>query len=155
MKKSVCFAYFGDGKFIGWYADTTGSVSQNAPKIYGYSPSQVEIIATNFRSKMKKLNVKSNLGSIVSGLEILDRSLDYDSKILSQYQTVELRVVECSVYDGPNPNFDEVRHKNWSAYDRTPFYEPGNLNWIYADYKKVNEWAMNVPTEFLEVITAE
>ena len=155
MRKSVCYAYFGDGKFLGWYADTCGSIRSIGPKIYNHSPEQMKIIATNFRYKLKKLGEKSNIGSIIHGLEILDNSLNADSKILAQYQTVELRVVECPIYDGPNPNFDEKRHENWIAYDRTPFHEPCNPSWIYADYTKVNEWAANEPTEFLEVITAE
>jgi hypothetical protein len=155
MRKSVCFAYFGDGKFLGWYADTCGSIRSTGPKIYGYSSGQMETITTNFRSKLKKLGDKSNIGSIIPGLRLLDNSLNADSNILAQYKTVELRVVECPVFDGPNPNFDEKRHENWIAYDRKPMYEPCNPSWIYADYTKVNEWASNEPTEFLEVITAE
>lgn len=155
MRKAVCCAYFGDGKFLGWYADSCGSIRSKGPKIYGYSPEQMATITENFRYKVNKLDKKSDLGSIVPGLTLLDRSWDNDSKILSQYQTVELRVVECPEYDGPNPDFDKVRHENWTAYDRKPFYEPCNPNWIYADYTKVNEWAEQEPTEFLEVITKE
>jgi len=155
MRKAVCCAYFGDGKFLGWYADSFGSIRSKGPKIYGYSPAQMETITSNFRSKLKKLDKKSDLGNVIVGLSIVDDSLDADSKILSVYQNVELRVVECPVYDGPNADFDEKRHENWNAYKRATTYEPGNCNWVYADYEQVNEWAANEPTEFLEVITKE
>jgi hypothetical protein len=155
MRKSVCCAYFGYGKFLGWYADSFGSIRQDGPKIYGYTPEQMATITTNFRYKLKKMDSKSDLGSAVHGLKLLDRTLDADSKILSQYQTVELRVVECPEYDGPNPNFDKARHENWTAYDRKPMYEPCNRDWIYADYSKLTEWSAQAPSEFLEVITKE
>ena len=150
MKKTICFAYYGDGKFMGWYSDSFGTITENKPKLYSYSPEQVDIIRKNFQHKLKK--EKSNLGEHIAPLKILDNSLAYDSSILSQYENVELRIVECPVYEGKNPNFDEERHKNWRAYNRKPFYEPGNEHYIYADYALVKAWASEEPTVFIETI---
>ena len=61
-RKNICFAYFGDKTFIGWYDDTGGSIRKH-PKIYGNSKSQIEVIERNFRSKMEKSkleNIKEN-----------------------------------------------------------------------------------------------
>ena len=55
-RKPICFAYFADGKFLGWYADSWGSIRKDSPKIYGYSEDQVETITKNFRHKMSKLS---------------------------------------------------------------------------------------------------
>ncbi len=153
MRKTVCFAYFGDGKFLGWYADSFGTITKNTPKVYVYTPEQVETIKRNFRYKLNK--EKSNLGDLVKGLSVVDDSLAVDKQKLSPYKQIELRVVECPFYDGPNPNFDEERHKNWTAYKRKPMYEPENNYWIYADYTLVKGWATAEPVNYLEIITSE
>lgn len=177
-RKSVCFAYFADGKFIGWYADSWGSIREDEPKVYGYTPEQVEIITKNFRYKLSTLAEESKLGEKVLGLNLIDNSVNADRKELSQYSEVELRAVECPYYDGPNPDFDEAAYevqvekqkeqmKAEGIFDipgpslermdavtefHKRFPSPECNNWIYVDYKKVKEWAKNEPTEFLETI---
>ena len=176
----MCFAYFGDGKFLGWYADTSGSIRKNEPKVYGDSPEQRAIIEKNFKSKMARLNEKSTLGAIpgYAGLTIIDESLNDDKHELLKYKDVELRIVECPIYDGPNPDFDKVayaklveeQHKQMVAegifiipapsiersravmefHKRVP--TPECNNWIHADYKKVKEWASAEPTEFIATV---
>lgn len=160
MRKSICFAYFADGQFIGWYVDSLGTIRKTGPKIYGYTPEQVETIRTNFNYKIKKLKEASNLATVTNnpGLALLDNSLNNDKENLSQYQEIELRIVECPFYDGPNPDFNIEKDKEWwDNRDNRPEEDryksdPTNKNWIYADYKEVNKWAIIPPTEFLEVI---
>ena len=94
---------------------------------------------------------------------------------------VELRVVECPEYDGPNPDFDEEDYKKRSNEHTALVLEhlkslgvtgdgpspertravieftklnpsPKCNNWTYCDYNKVIEWAKNVPTKFIDVI---
>lgn len=154
MRKTVCFAYFGDGKFLGWYSDSFGTITKYSPKLYGYNPEQVAIVASNFRYKLEKLKEDWNLRKVTPGLAVLDESIASDAKKLSDFKEVKLCVVECPIYDGPNPAFDVKRHENWREYDRKPFYEPDNRDYIYADYQLVKGWAMGTPTEFLEVIIA-
>ena len=101
---------------------------------------------------MKKLKEDYNLRKFNPGLAILDASIASDAKKLAEYDEVKLCVVECPIYDGPNPNFDKERHENWSTYNRKPMYEPENQDWICADYQLVKGWAMSKPTVFLEVI---
>ena len=96
--KSVCFAYFGDGKFLGWYADSFGSVRKNQPKVYTNSEKQIEIITKNFRYKISELKHDSNLGDRNPALSIIDNSLKGDSKLLYPKKHVELRIVECPKY---------------------------------------------------------
>ena len=179
-RKSVCFAYFGDGKFLGWYADTSGSIRSNSPKVYPYKESQVQVIRTNFQRKMKRLNEPSDLGKLHPGLSIMDEGLNADKTNLLQYQVVELRMVECPFYDGPNPDFDKVAYDKLveerrqlmteegvfnipapsverfdavKAFDKKhPF--PKSDNWVYADYSQVKEWASKEPTVFFEVVKA-
>ena len=38
MRKTVCFEYFADGNFLGWYSDSFGTITKNQPKLYGYTP---------------------------------------------------------------------------------------------------------------------
>jgi hypothetical protein len=179
-RKTVCFAYFGDGTFLGWYADTFGSIRKESPKLYGYTPEMVETIRGNFRRKLEtghkaaaELVGKYN----PAGEALMKPGLDEDMKILSQYKDVELRAVECPIYDGPNPAFDREKYAKeraaWDAkFEKSEAYlmeigpqkrqaieeykksnpEPAHDFWVYADYAEVQKWARNEPTEFLEVI---
>jgi hypothetical protein len=158
-RQSVCFAYFADGKFLGWYADSFGSI-RNSPKIYGNTENQKEIILKNFRHKLAELNKESTIGKHDSRLSVIDRSLNADKTDLMQYNDIELRVVECPEYDGPNPNYDAVKYKAWLEKERAEKLDkfkyancpPELNNWLYADYSKVKEWASKEPTQFLETM---
>ena len=136
-RKTVCLAYFGDGKFLGWYSSTLGSITSNSPKLYGYTPEQMETIRGNLRHKIKTAhaNVTKFVGDLNgTAAALIEAGMNADDKVLSKCREVELRVVECPFYDGPNPD------------------KSGLDNWIYPDYADVKKWAANEPTTFLEVI---
>jgi hypothetical protein len=177
---AVCFAYFGDGKFLGWYADSFGSVRENSPKVYGYTERQVGVITSNFRSKIAKLADKSDLAKLDGRLGLIDAGMELDKAELSQYENVELKIVVCPEYDGPNPDFDKEAYKKltnerWKllvaegiddlpagsernarvAEFETRHPSPKCDNWTYCDYSKVSEWAKNEPTEFFGTITSK
>jgi hypothetical protein len=166
-EKSVCFAYFGDNKFVGWYSDTFGTVTKNSPKVYQYSEKQVEIVAKNFRYNMSKLAEKSELAVRTGqvGLSPLDNGINSTRKGLGQYENVELRVVDCPYYEGENPNYDKEKAKRYKEeqelklgklwHKEVPFEEEGNKSWVYCDYAKVKDWALNEPTEFSQVLTSK
>lgn len=171
--QTICFAYYGDGKFLGWYADSHGSIRPNSPKLYGNSDKQIQIISENFKYKMSKLQEVSTISESDSRFAILDNSLNKDKSDLSHYEYVELRGFLCPEYDGPNPNFDKSayeaqrtkRHADMEAQgifnipapskERSEAVEAYNSinaepkcdNWIYADYTKVKEWASKEPIE--------
>jgi len=183
MKKSICFAYFADGKFIGWYGGTFGGVSK-CPKIYPNTEHQKKVVAENLSYKIKKINSSSfdeakekpeNTGLAALGL------LTFASEEKLRGKEIELRVVESPEYDGIDVNFDKEAYeklknehhqkmKDAGIFDiPAPSYErskaiddfekvnprPKCNNWIYADYDKVEEWAKNEPTEFIDVIKPE
>lgn len=180
--KTICYAYYGDGKFLGWYADSFGSIRKKNPKLYRDSEEQNAIISLNFKSKIARIKEKSNLANrnaSLIGLKVIDNSLNKEASDLSQYKQIELRSVECPIYDGPNPDFDKAaylekidkrrqdlialgimdmpigttRIEAIRAYDEK--HEPIATNtWIYADYKQVEEWASKEPTEFIDIITS-
>lgn len=177
MNKSICFAYYADGNFIGWYAGTFGGV-RDYPKLYGNSERQLEIVKNNFTNKLKKINETSfdEAKKDLTGLAAL-KLLVFNNEDLLRGKDVELRVVECPEYDGPNPNFDKEAYEtelkkhtelfNASEANALPigtervkavnkFLEehpwPKCNNWLYADYAKVKEWAKNEPTEFITII---
>ncbi len=162
-RKNICFAYFADGKFIGWYADSAGSIRENSPKIYGHSEEQISVITENFRYKLSKLSTPSVLADYVGlpGLGLLDNSLNADKTNLSQYNDIQLKITECPHYDGPNPNFDKEKYAEWLNAEKAMNGDnfrysncPKELeNWIYADYNKVKEWASIEPTKFIGIIT--
>ena len=162
-RECICFAYFADGKFIGWYADSFGSIRKNSPKIYDNSESQISIIEKNFRYKISSINEKRNLAAISPNLSIIDNSLNNDSANLAQYKNIELRIVPCPIYDGPNPEFDSAAYESWyenELREKGPNFKYSDCpkeskyqNWIYCDYTLVKEWASNEPTEFLKTIT--
>ncbi len=182
--QSVCFAYFGDGKFIGWYADTFGSISLNSPKVYSNFDSIRATITQSFRNKLAKVaEGKINTSNIphTIGAAIVNAGLNKDAEILANFKTVELRAVACPFYDVPNPDFDreayedliderKIRMNEAGIFDipapskqRTDAVDAFNRlnprpkcdNWIYADYALVKEWAKTEPTQFLALITAK
>ena len=115
--KKICYAYYGDGKFLGWYADSFGSIRPNSPKIYSNSEIQNQIITKNFRYKIDKIKEKSDMAgrnARLIGLKVLDDSLNKDSSNLSQYKQIELRSVEC-----PYEDYNEV--KEWASKEPTEF----------------------------------
>jgi len=189
--KSICFAYFGDNQFLGWYADSFGSI-RLSPKLYSNTEHQKGVITKNFRYKVEKAlkDEKLNSEKLISKHNeyagaLLGVGLRDDEATLSKYEDVELRVVECPEYSGPNPDFDkdawdierakrrEIFNKEEKEYNipdgyskercefvnefdaRHPELNKRPDNWIYCDYKKVTEWASNEPTEFLETIKTQ
>ena len=153
-QKTICFAYYGDGKFLGWYADTLGSLRPNSPKLYGNSQRQIDVITKNFKGKIAKLKTDYQLSNPNELFQSVNDSLNSDNLLLSQYGKIELRVVECPYYDGENPNFDIQDYREWlkTAIKGDNYHTD---SWIYADYTKVKEWASTEPTDFLFTIEPE
>lgn len=171
---TIGFAYFVDGKFVGWWGDTFGSITRS-PKLYTSSEKQFETIQKNFTTKMEKINrtsfdaEKDN----VTGLAAISLAVFAGEDTL-RGKSVELRVVECPIYQGPNPDFDKDEYRRLTDERRKQMETDGVFNipapsierseavakypeipcnnWIYADYNKVNEWAANEPTEFVKVL---
>ena len=54
----VVFAYWHQGELKGFRADTFGNISKNRPKIYGYSPEQVQTVLDNTRDTINYANSK-------------------------------------------------------------------------------------------------
>lgn len=176
--KSICFAYYADGKWIGWYGGTAGSVS-STPKVYSSLESMRPVITKNLTSKLKRIAESSfeEEKDRVTGLAALGL-LIFDGEEQLRGKEIELKVVECPEYDGPNPDFDKVAHDiAWKkahkefeeaakelpegpSLERLTFVkrwreehpEPKSNDWIYADYQKVREWAKEEPTVFIETI---
>jgi len=113
-RNTLCFAYFGDGQFLGWYADTFGSI-RKSPKLYCESKHQLETIETNFKYKLEKTKTGESLGIVktvrdhnVVAAALIDVGTKGDAAILSKYDVVELRHVVSPIYDGPDPTFDKA-----------------------------------------------
>lgn len=192
MNKRVCLAYYADGKWIGWYADSFGSC-RKFPKIYGYTEPQMDIVRKNLRYKIKEINAESykqnhekfmekqknnELGPKESIHQVMKLAL-HDSENILAGKNVELKVVECPIYDGPNPDFSreaytkdrleyEALMKDAGIFDtpapskertdairefETKHPRPIPDSWIYGDRDKIQEWANIEPSEFLETIT--
>ena len=182
-RKCVCFAYIVDDMFIGWYSDSFGTIGQY-PKIYGDSDAQTSTIKTNFNFKMTKINETSFSKDLAkspeNGLQNLKalRFLIFSNEKVLKGRKVELKMVECPYYDGPNPEFDRAAWKKQTddrhelarekgvyefpagtmksmllhaAFDKE-YPEPKYNSWIYADTALVTPWALVEPTEFLKVI---
>lgn len=184
-KHSYAFAYFADGQFIGWYADSFGSV-RKAPKLYTDLERMIPVLTSNLTHKMSKINSTSfdEEKDKVVGLQALSLAT-FDSEEQLRGRQIELRAVICPVYDGPNPDFNEesyqdavhvrseklkrfltengVDPQSGASSERTKLvdlfnHENPNIqcdNWIYADFSKVKEWALNEPTEFVAVLKPE
>lgn len=182
MKKCVCLAYYGDNRFLGWYGDSFGTITK-CPKIYSFTLRQLTVIHNNFKYKLSKIYQPANIGTKINpdaGI-ILDKSLDKDSNILKDFKEISLRIIECPFYDGTNPNFNTAKYNeelslrkdtisklginNLIGNERIIAIETFNKlyptikcdNYIYADYKQVNDWAQNEPIieNYLGVITTE
>ena len=181
-RECVCFAYFVDDLFIGWYSDSFGTIGKQ-PKIYGNSKEQLSTVKTNFDYKMQRINetsFSSELAKIPNDgkehVEVLRLIIFQDEKALKG-RNVELRMVVCPVYDGPNLDFDREAWKKVIEYQielkrslgiydipagtmkrmqalqsfekENP--EPKYNGWIYADSALSASWAAIEPTKFVKV----
>lgn len=182
MERTIAFAYYANNEFIGWYGGTFGPVA-SVPKLYNASEHQIDVVTRNFRNKIKKINEKTlddyleehkNLPTAIGGLV-------FTSEDELRGKDVELRIVKCPIYDGPNPDFDEEEYERLSKEHKelmreegifdipapshrrseavSAFYKkvppPVRNNWIHADYAKVREWASEEPKEFIGIIKSQ
>ena len=181
-RKCVGFAYYVDDLFIGWYSDSFGTVGK-CPKLYGNSEAQLSTIKTNFNFKMTRINETSfskELANIPEDgqphIEALKLLIFTNEKALKG-RKVELRMVACPLYDGPNPDFDREAWKKvieslaelkreagiyelpagsmkrmiaLQLFEKTN-PEPKYNGWIYATAEETKLWAAIEPTEFLKV----
>ena len=171
--KNLCFAYYGDGLFLGWYADTFGSI-RKYPKVYTNSQRQRNIIEENFTSKMKRIADTTNeVEKIFSSVNpiagaLIGDGLSRDEEKLIDYKKIELRMVECPFYDGPNPDYDEKvgdewreRYVNEAPEDQIERYEwakenkpPEASTWTYATNDPgFDTWAAEEPTDFIGTLS--
>lgn len=160
--KTIGFAYFGDGVFIGWYSDSFGTITSNRPKLYNYSTNQIATVKGNFIYGLSQIKKNDDSSEKKEADNVVDAILHINRKDLRQYKNVELRIVECPYYDGVNPNYDEEKYKEWKEDYKAK--NNGNIryadcpkeleSWIYADRTKVREWAEKEPTEFIEAVTS-
>lgn len=182
MNKSYCFAYYANGEWVGWYGGTFAALSKS-PKLYSNLDGVRPVIIENFSNKMKKINETSydEEKTKVSGYAALSL-LTFSGEDVLRGKDVELRVVECPEYDGPNLDFDKdaflkstnerrdmfnefliangISPDSGYSQKRVELYDEfekinGKIpcnNWIYADYSKVKVWAENEPTQFIETI---
>ena len=135
MKNSIAFALFGDGKFISW---TYGLFVQltDRPKVYPDTEEQIQIVVSNFKTKIRKLHEVSELGNILPQLILIDSGQNKDKEQLSQYKEFELKMYTTDFYDGPDPEqkgkwiyYTDEQMENWIAkvdlekFDRVFKYE--------------------------------
>jgi len=191
MEKTICFAYYGDGEFIGWRTDTSGGIGK-IPKLYSGSFETKENIFESFLKKMKIINEisyekaldeinklqaigKSNEQVIIKSLRLLAYT---GHETLSKYKKVELRLIECPIYDGPNEDFDRDLYENFinahrkiydeflskkglkdDVHSKNRFRETyGRFRpkwWIYADFNKLEKWASKAPENYLQTVKFE
>ncbi len=133
--QSVCFAYFGDGQFLGWYADTFGSIRPQSPKVYSSLESMRERIEHNFKYKVQCLRDKtSNPAADFIGTQnpvggaLIAKGLSYDETILEKYTDLELRAVACPYYDGPKLDFDQAAYETAVDMYKTKVQASGILD---------------------------
>jgi hypothetical protein len=113
-KQYVAFAHYKNGKLLGYRADTFGSI-RDRPKIYGYSPEQVEICLRWINSAMKQGGTK--LGELLlekTGNPIAALLVKGEKEIHEQLmdaETFEVRVVECPGY--PWEKEFDVKKAEW------------------------------------------
>jgi hypothetical protein len=105
-KQQVIFATYKDGELQGFRADSFGTLSKDYPKIYGYTPEQVQVVLDNVKSELnragstffKVLSGKNTVAiSTQSGEEIamdsvIDRVAKQEDK-LRQLGEFEVRVI--------------------------------------------------------------
>ena len=179
-KKCICFAYYANDVFIGWYADTWGTVSANSPKIYGYSKEQLDKIRSSVIKKLQLINtsdyekLKGNATTLADTLSLAQ----FSSQEILKNKKIRLKVVECPFYEGHNPNYNQeefeklIEQEYKLMCDEGVFETENNSperiaaikafikkygkvksnHWITPDYNEVRNWASQEPKDFLTII---
>jgi len=91
----ICFAHYGDGEFIGFHADTYGTISKEYPKIYENSERQIEIIETNYKTRINSMRL------------MREKQRNYKHE-LSKYKDIELKVVLCEGLNDIYPTKEQI-----------------------------------------------
>jgi hypothetical protein len=127
----MAFGYYTlDGKLVGWYADTFGSIRDN-PKIYGYSDRQMEVVLGNTKSKVKRIReeVANPAVEVISSMNavggaMLKIGVDANEKILKDLGKFEMKVFKAPISNESNgwkyPTTEEMNE--WKANLGEPFY---------------------------------
>ena len=94
IKNKIVFALFGDNNFVAW---TYGLFTQlvDYPKVYSESERQIDVVVSNFNSKIKRRFENSDLLSKMPnapGLSVIDNSQNKERDILCNFKEFELRM---------------------------------------------------------------
>jgi hypothetical protein len=101
----IVFAYWKDDTLMGFRADTFGTISMTQPKIYNYSPEQIETVMTNTRGTLNMQD--SDLMKMIEEKGYSNQPLFAFARktenTLRSWKTFELRV-----HPFIQPNYDEI-----------------------------------------------
>ncbi len=123
----MAFGYYDkEGKLIGWYADSFGSIRKH-PKIYGFSERQIDVIVDNTNYRVKRIQegkqcpVAEGISTVnvVAGA-LMFKGLNADDKILSDLGEFELRTHKSPISNASN-------------------------GWHYPSQEEMDEWLANLP----------
>lgn len=121
---SIVFGHYKNGELLGYRADTFGTLTKRLPKIYTYSPEQVETILKNIKSTLGEK--KPSLGEALEkmgtvfinqdGQEIGNVLKEAEEKIYQQGQ--EARAFEVRVEICPDKIYEENFNVKTARYEK-------------------------------------
>ena len=129
-KQSIVFAFYKNGKLVGYRQDTIGSIGMEYPKIYStYSKEQVETVLKNIEH-----NVKDSTGfGKALGIDVVAEREQQVHELLQDQKAFEVRVLKSPGY--PVEREFDVAKTEWVE----------NIVWSYPS-EEINKW-LETPEE--------
>lgn len=94
MKQAIVFAFYKNNQLLGYRLDTVGSIGFEYPKIYHYSPEQVQTVLENIQYN---INGTKSLGKALGVPAIFEREKAI-KEFLTEEKAFEVRVLKCPEY---------------------------------------------------------
>lgn len=144
-KQACIFGYYVDGILKGFRADTFGTLSMNQPKIYYYTPSQVDVIKRNTQSELSKGGTKF-MKYLLDGKEFKGQAMNTQGQSLDNQSVIE------------QVSKTEQEKRDWGNFEVRVFrFIPYEEGYTYPEKWKVEAAlkSLDEPLEVLKFTTVE
>ncbi len=135
-KQSIVFEHWKNGKFLGYRADTFGSLTKDWAKLYTYSENQVEIVLSGVRGNLQ--HNKPLMGEVLKNIGANPIIADLVSKRETEiYENAQkARAFEVRVVKAPSKVYERFFNVEKAEWEISPFGEyPENFKEWCNDYE--------------------
>lgn len=144
-KQACIFGYYVNGELKGFRADTFGTLSMNEPKIYYYTPEQVDTIRKNTQYELSRSGTKF-MKYLLGGGEFKGQAMNMQGQKLDNQNVID------------QVSKTEEEKRSWGNFEVRVFpFIPHEEEYSYPEQWKVDAKlkSLDEPLEVLKFTTIE